>query len=114
MKGEGKEPRWEHFEVSELEVRGEASPKPYLEFLRRESMSSGLYHLPVGGTDLQQPHAEDELYYIVKGKARFEVEGEDRPVAAGSLIFVEAQAKHHFHSISEDLTVLVVFAPAET
>lgn len=35
-------------------------------------------------------------------------------VEPGSLIFVAANIEHRFHTITEDLTVLVFFAPAES
>ena len=50
---------------------------------------------------------------MVSGRGRFRVGGHDRPVGPGSIIFVEAGAEHRFHTITEDLTVLVVFAPPE-
>lgn len=76
-------------------------------------MSMGLYELPAGGEDPQQPHGEDEVYYILRGLGVIQVDGEDQPVRAGSLIFVAAHAQHKFHSIHEDLSILVFFAPAE-
>ena len=102
------------FDVSRLVAghdffRGE----PYLEFIRAPSLSMGLYVLPAGAADPQGPHTEDEVYHVVGGRARIRVGEEDRAVAAGTVVFVEAGAEHRFHSIEEDLTVLVFFAPAE-
>jgi len=85
----------------------------YLEFLRRDSMSLGLYHLSAGDEDQQQPHGEDEAYYVVRGKARFRAGEEDGPVGPGTVLFVAKGVEHRFHSIEEDLSVLVFFAPAE-
>lgn len=89
------------------------SGKLYQEFLRQPSMSAGLYELAAGTTDPQQPHTEDELYYVIAGRASILVGEEDRAVATGSLIFVPANVVHRFHDITEDLRVLVFFAPAE-
>ena len=86
---------------------------PYLEFIRHPSMSVGLYMLAAGAEDLQQPHTEDEVYYVISGSAFMLVDNESRPVSAGSIIFVKANIVHRFHTITEDLTVLVFFAPAE-
>ncbi len=85
----------------------------YEEFLHRPSMSAGLYELPAGSSDQQQPHTADELYYVIAGRAGFECAGERRAVGPGDTIFVDALAPHRFVDIAEDLTVLVVFAPAE-
>ena len=50
---------------------------------------------------------------MVSGKALIRVGGEDRSVGASSIVFVAARVPHRFHTIEEDLTVLVFFAPAE-
>nr|MCU0494980.1 cupin domain-containing protein [Chloroflexaceae bacterium] len=52
-------------------------------------------------------------YVVMRGRGVIRVANEDRPVAAGSVVFVAAGVEHRFHSISEELAVLVVFAPAE-
>jgi mannose-6-phosphate isomerase-like protein (cupin superfamily) len=85
----------------------------YHEFLRVPAMSAGLYQVPVGADDPQEPHTEDELYYVVAGRALLLVDTEDVPVEAGSLVYVPAQVAHRFHNITEALSVLVFFAPAE-
>lgn len=86
----------------------------YFELIRVPAMSAGLYVLQPGEPDRQVPHHEDELYYVVGGKATIRVGSEDTPVAPGVAIFVPAGMEHHFHSITAELRVLVVFAPAET
>lgn len=84
----------------------------YEEFLRAPSMSVGLYELPAGATDPQQPHTEDELYVVLGGRARFTCGSDVGEVVVGDVIFVEARTPHRFHDIVEDLSLLVVFAPA--
>ena len=101
------------FTINDLIDKHGQVNKLYLEFLRVPSLSVGLYILPVGGVDPQSPHTEDEIYYIVSGRASIGVNGENQEVEAGSLVFVPANAEHRFHSISENLTILVFFAPAE-
>ena len=66
-----------------------------------------------GATDLQEPHSEDEVYYVLEGRGVLHVDGKDVPVFPGALAFVAAKAKHRFHSIVEELVLLVFFAPAE-
>lgn len=86
----------------------------YQEFLRVPTMSAGIYVLAAGTTDSQKPHKEDELYYVVRGRARMRVGDQEEMVNAGSVIFVAAEVHHCFFDISEELEVLVFFAPAET
>ena len=90
-----------------------ATARLYQEFLRSPSMSAGLYELPAGASDPQQPHAQDELYYVISGRAEFECDGRRQAVGPGSAIFVEAGAPHRFVQITGDLSVLVVFAPSQ-
>ena len=108
------QPKAVFFTAAELEQQRSKSGKSYREFLRVPAMSAGLYILPAGATDLQRPHHEDELYYVVHGRARFKAGDEDREVDAGSLLFVAAEVEHRFYDIAEELAVLVFFAPAET
>jgi len=102
------------FEIPKMADRLAGHERVYDEFLRVPAMSAGLYHLAAEAIDPQQPHTEDELYYVIAGRGRFRCGEEDRDVRPGHLIFVPARAEHRFHSITEDLTLLVVFAPAES
>jgi mannose-6-phosphate isomerase-like protein (cupin superfamily) len=104
----------EIFPVSELRARRERSGEQYLEFLRIPAMSVGLYSIPAGGVDPQTPHREDEIYYVIRGRASFTLAGRDRPVEPGATIFVAKGVDHRFHSVKEDLDLLVVFAPEES
>jgi hypothetical protein len=45
--------------------------KAYVEFLRIRDLSPGVSRLPAGATDNQQPHAEEEIYFVVSGRAEF-------------------------------------------
>jgi quercetin dioxygenase-like cupin family protein len=100
--------------LAAIEEQRTVSGRPYREFLRVPTTSAGLYVLPVGSTDHQRPHHEDEIYYVIRGRARFQAGPEDQQVSAGSVIFVAAEVGHRFYDISEELAALVFFAPAET
>jgi mannose-6-phosphate isomerase-like protein (cupin superfamily) len=101
------------FELDDLIARRGASGRPYLEFLTVPDLSVGLYVLAAGQPDLQQPHTEDEVYYVISGRAKITVGDEVRDVRAGSVVFVATAVPHRFHDIVEDLTLLVAFGPAE-
>lgn len=101
------------FELDDLRAARVAGGRGYLEFLRSPDLSIGLYELPAGGLDPQGPHTEDEAYYVIAGRATITVGNEERPVTAGSVVFVGAGVVHRFHDIEEDLSVLVAFGPAE-
>ena len=77
-------------------------------------MSAGIYRLSVGAADLQKPHLEDEIYFVVRGKAQMQIAGQQRAVGEGSVIFVEAGVDHRFFDIEQELVLLVIFSPAES
>ena len=83
----------------------------YLEFLKAPALHAGLYELQAGAEDRQTPHDDDEIYYVVSGRASFRVEGESKPVQPGDVIYVAAGEPHGFEDIDEDLKLLVVFGP---
>jgi len=87
--------------------------RPYHEVMRTHDLSVGIYVLEAGEVDRQSPHTEDEVYYVVSGRATISVGEEERPVEAGSIVFVDADVPHRFHDIEERLVVLVAFGPAE-
>jgi mannose-6-phosphate isomerase-like protein (cupin superfamily) len=101
------------FELSEVAAEREASGRPYLEFITAPDLSVGLYVLAAGQPDRQQPHTEDEVYYVVSGRGRLTVGDATRDVLPGSIVFVAATVPHNFHDIVEDLTLFVAFGPAE-
>jgi mannose-6-phosphate isomerase-like protein (cupin superfamily) len=97
-----------------MEVRTVPSPsgRSYQEFLRSRDLSVGVYRLQPGATDAQHPHKEDELYYVLRGRAKFTAGRETVEVWAGMCLFVGAREPHSFHDITEALEALVVFGPA--
>jgi mannose-6-phosphate isomerase-like protein (cupin superfamily) len=101
-------------ELEDMVARAKASGEGYAaEVLRSNLLSVGLYTLPAGGVDDQTPHGEDEVYYVVSGRAKIEVSGEDHPVQPGTALFVPARAEHRFHDIKEELVLVVFWAPPE-
>lgn len=91
----------------------DGEPNQYREHLRVPDLSVGTYCIPVGGKDGQQPHTEDEIYVVVRGSARLCGESGEVDVGPGSVVYVPAHERHQFTEVSEDLSVVVVFAPAE-
>jgi mannose-6-phosphate isomerase-like protein (cupin superfamily) len=61
------------------------------------------------GEDRQEPHSQDELYFIAGGSAVFLHEGERQRVATGDALFVPAGDEHHFEQMSSDFVTWVVF-----
>jgi mannose-6-phosphate isomerase-like protein (cupin superfamily) len=53
------------------------------------------------------------VYFVISGRGMIAIAGTAHAVTSGSVAFVPAGIAHHFHTVTEDLQVLVVFAPAE-
>jgi mannose-6-phosphate isomerase-like protein (cupin superfamily) len=88
------------------------NPSHWVERFRVPDLSVGTYSISAGGTDDQAPHHEDEIYVVVSGRAILNSGGATAAVQAGSVIYVPAGENHTFTKITEDLTLLVIFAPA--
>jgi mannose-6-phosphate isomerase-like protein (cupin superfamily) len=97
----------------EMRLVPPAASAAYQEFLRSPDMSVGVYRLEPGAQDVQQPHAEDEVYYVLAGRAKFTAADTTVEVQPGLCLFVLAHEPHRFHDVVEALEVLVVFGPAE-
>lgn len=104
----------ERFKLSDVGKERSRAGRAYLEFLRKSALSAGIYVLPANAVDGQKPHAEDEIYYVLAGRGRFQAGASDQAVAAGDLLYVPAQEPHRFYAIEEELSLLVFFAPAES
>ena len=100
---------WRGFELAELVEKCEARGTPYLEFLRVPALSCGIYQLAAGSRDQQTAHDEDEVYFVLKGKAHIVVGGDEKALGPGSILYIPADAKHEFVEIEEDLSLLVLF-----
>ena len=105
------------FTLEALRAAHAAGGRPYHEFLRVPALSAGVYVLPAGGDDPQSPHREDEIYYVIAGRGRFTMgagpDADDIAVGPGDVLYVAREVGHRFHAIAEELTLLVLFAPAE-
>ena len=101
---------WQVFHLSEVLRKRMGEDVEYLEFMRVPSLSCGIYTLKAGSKDMQGPHDEDEIYYVLQGRAHLRVEETDHEVAPGDVLYVRATSEHSFFEIKEDMTLLVFFA----
>ena len=107
------EARADNRRMKVLNIRDLKTAEVYREFLRVPSLSLGLYTHEVGASVPQEPHTEDEVYFVVSGHGAIEVDGADHAVTSGSVVYVPAGVPHHFHDVTVALQVLVAFAPPE-
>jgi len=57
----------------------------------------------------QTPHAQDEIYVIVRGQGVLVHDGKRDSFESGDLLIVEAGCEHHFEDFSDDLALWRVF-----
>lgn len=103
---------WQVFNVESLRASLAGTSPEYREFLRTPHLSCGVYQLPRGARDMQTPHDEDEVYYVIAGRGTLKVGDTTHEVRAGSVLYVRATEAHTFFEIEEDMTLLVFFADA--
>ena len=106
------QPSAKAFNLPQLVADQARAGEEWREFFRVKALSLGVYALKKGALDTQSPHKQDEIYYVVSGRATLTVDGKAHVVEPGSVLYVAAHAKHRFHDITDDLTTLVFFAPA--
>jgi mannose-6-phosphate isomerase-like protein (cupin superfamily) len=124
--GDGRADRFEEWPFWPTHGRAPARTEPavlarddvpsgrYVEWVRSQSLSAGVYRIAAGGVDDQSPHREDEVYVVTAGAAELEVEGRRTPVGPGTVAFVPRRADHRFVDVTADLEASVVFAPPES
>jgi mannose-6-phosphate isomerase-like protein (cupin superfamily) len=86
---------------------GTHGPRPFGLGLAHGSMFTLLYRPPT--PDDQEPHAQDELYVVMKGSGTLVVEEEQHPFGTGDMLFVPAHAVHRFEDFTEDLLLWAIF-----
>ena len=100
---------WQVFMLDALAGKVEGTEPRFFEFLRSPTLSCAVYRLPAGARDMQAPHLEDEVYFVVSGRARLRIDDQDREVKPGMVLCVRATSEHAFFDIEEDLTLVAVF-----
>ncbi|MDA7943376.1 MAG: cupin domain-containing protein [Nitrosopumilus sp.] len=72
-------------------------------------IAAGVLALDPGDEDTQEPHGEDEAYYIIEGDGYLRIGGRDYAVRPGMVFLVEAGREHRFHGNTRRLTAAYFF-----
>ncbi len=102
------------FQMEALLEKHRAGERAYSTFLQVSALHAGIYTLGARAVDSQGAHGEDEIYYVLKGRAKLRSKTPDRDVRPGSVIYVKAGEEHRFTEITEDLELLVLFSTGPT
>jgi glyoxylate utilization-related uncharacterized protein len=84
---------------------------PFVPAIAHASLSVELFAPATSGLgrDIQQPHLQDELYVVQRGRSDFWRDGQTVGVEAGDILFVPAGVPHRFENFSPDFVTWVVF-----
>jgi mannose-6-phosphate isomerase-like protein (cupin superfamily) len=96
------------FRLAETESRIPGPPGLHYEVVMERDGARVLLSRPVA-PNRQTPHAQDEVYVIVRGRGVLVHDGKRDAFETGDLMFVAAGTEHWFEDFSEDLAVWVVF-----
>lgn len=99
---------WTLSNLEEVLERRSASSNVWEQFVTQSTLRFGMYMLPerLDG-DSPLTHTFDEINIVVNGSGVFRIEQEDIAIGSGSIMFVEAGLAHSFHSLEEDIDVLI-------
>jgi len=78
--------------------------------IHTQKMTLGLFNLHKGASVSSHRHENEQLTYVLQGKAIFDIEGERIEVASGEVIHVPSGAEHSVEVIADTLS-LDVFSP---
>jgi mannose-6-phosphate isomerase-like protein (cupin superfamily) len=97
--------------IAQIEFNDENINENYfLDFLQTHSFDVGILVLKPGQKDIQKPHSQDELYYIIEGNGFIEIGNTTRSFHSGSCIFIPSNTHHRFFDNISRIVVLYVFS----
>src|SRR5215475_9127469 len=96
-----------HFVQAESEIPGRSGERT-TQVLKRGTLDIVL-SVPLP-PNRQTPHAQDEIYVIVRGRGVLVHDsGKREPFSAGDILFVSAGVEHHYEDFSADLALWRIF-----
>jgi quercetin dioxygenase-like cupin family protein len=97
----------------------ERSPVRWRDLIGREpgashAISLGVAEIPPGAELARHRHAAPEVYYLISGAGRVEVDGQGYDVAAGAAVFIPGGAEHAFANTGDRPISFVYVFPVDT
>jgi mannose-6-phosphate isomerase-like protein (cupin superfamily) len=94
--------------VADAEAAPRERDDPFAARLFRHASMNLWWYAP-RGRDPQDPHEQDEIYFVESGSGRFLADGQGTAFGPGDVLFVPAGAAHRFEDFSDDLAAWAVF-----
>ena len=82
-------------------------------FINKDSLAAGILVLKPGEEDTQEPHENDEVYFVISGNGYLKIKNKNYIVSKVKLFFVAKGIPHYFHSNTKDLKVLYFFGGSD-
>jgi len=80
-------------------------------FLNRPNVTFGLYMLPEArGGDGRLVHTFEELNIITRGSSKFRMDADEVDVQQHSIVFLQAGVGHFFHTLNDDIDILILWS----
>ncbi|MGB0855742.1 MAG: cupin domain-containing protein [Nitrosopumilus sp.] len=102
------------FDLATYVGRIKKSSSYFYTFINRDSLAAGILLLKPGETDTQEPHDNDEVYYIISGDGFLKIKDKDYPVLENKVFFVKKNVKHYFHGNKKNLKALYFFGGSDS
>lgn len=83
------------------------------ETVRTDNVSVEVMAFTPGDDDPMHSHHEDEVYQVVSGQGKLNVEGDSVDVGPGDVVHLEPGTEHQFHDFEGELVVTVLYGPAK-
>ena len=83
-------------------------------FINKDSLAAGVLILKSGEEDTQEPHENDEVYFVLSGNGYLKIKNKNYKISKDKLFFVAKGVPHFFHSNTNDLKVLYFFGGSDS
>ncbi|WP_211232930.1 hypothetical protein [Solirubrobacter soli] len=102
-------------EIDAIPIPGGLNWRPVRGVLGVRAFGVASFHAADVGDELIEPHTEtadgrghEELYVVIKGRARFELDGEPFDAPVGTLVFVQPDVHRHATAVEAGTEVLAL------
>ena len=83
-------------------------------FINQETLAAGVLVLSPGEEDTQEPHENDEVYFVLEGDGFLKIKDKRYSVSKNMMYFVAKNTTHFFYGNSKNLIALYFFGGSDS
>ena len=102
------------FDLSAYLEKIKKSSSYFYTFINKDSLAAGILVLQAGEEDTQEPHDNDEVYYVISGDGFLKIKNKNHKISKNKLFFVAKDVEHFFHGNTIELKVLYFFGGSDS